>query len=204
MKRKRLLRRYKIETKENLDQVIEELKQKVSAKTQRFSRHKERQKQYYQNKMFRTDHKKFYNLPRHTNTNVKKAPSKEDTENFWRAIYGEKVWHDEEANWIKNQRQQNPCMEWIPISETEVTIALRTTLNWKAPGRDQIPNFWLKQLTATHKYSAPVFNKLTEEDQTPEWLTAGVTLLIPKNQNIEKPKKYRSITCLPTIYKLIT
>jgi hypothetical protein len=33
MKRKRLVRKYKIETKENLDQVIEKLKQKVSAKT---------------------------------------------------------------------------------------------------------------------------------------------------------------------------
>jgi hypothetical protein len=33
MKRRRLLRKYKVETKENLDQVIEELKQKVSAKT---------------------------------------------------------------------------------------------------------------------------------------------------------------------------
>jgi hypothetical protein len=32
-KRKRLLRKYKIETKENLGQVTEELKQKVSAKT---------------------------------------------------------------------------------------------------------------------------------------------------------------------------
>jgi hypothetical protein len=43
-----------------------------------------------------------------------------------------------------------------------------------------------------------------EEDQTREWLTAGVTLLIPKNENTEKPKNYRPITCLPTIYKLIT
>jgi hypothetical protein len=68
-----------------------------------------------------------------------------------------------------------------PISETEITMALRTTLNWKAPGRDQIPNFWLKQLTATHKYLATLFNKLIEEEQTPEWPTAGVTLLIPKN-----------------------
>jgi hypothetical protein len=34
MKRERLLRKYKIEMKENLDQVIEELKQKVSTKTQ--------------------------------------------------------------------------------------------------------------------------------------------------------------------------
>jgi hypothetical protein len=33
---------------------------------------------------------------------------------------------------------------------------------------------------------------------------AGVTLLIPKNKNTEKAKNYRPITCLPTIYKLIT
>jgi hypothetical protein len=51
MKGKRLLRKYKIETKENLDQVTEELKQKVSPKAQRLSRYKKRQKQYYQNKM---------------------------------------------------------------------------------------------------------------------------------------------------------
>jgi hypothetical protein len=74
--------------------------------------------------MFRTDCKKFYNLFRHTNTNVKKAPRKEDIENFWRTIFREKVWHNEEAYWIKNQRQQNPCMEWRPIFETEVTMAL--------------------------------------------------------------------------------
>jgi hypothetical protein len=47
-------------------------------------------------------------------------------------------------------------------------MELKTTLNWKAPGRDQIPNFWLKQLTATHTYLATVFNKLIEEDQIPE------------------------------------
>jgi hypothetical protein len=95
-------------------------------------------------------------------------------------------------------------MEWSPVSETEVTLALRTTLNWKGPRRDQIPNLWLNRLTATHKYLASLFNKLIEEDETPEWLTAGVTLLIPKNENTEKPKNYRPITCLPTIYKLIT
>jgi hypothetical protein len=42
MKRERLLSKYKIDTKENLDQVSEELKQKVSAKTQRLSRYKKR------------------------------------------------------------------------------------------------------------------------------------------------------------------
>jgi hypothetical protein len=153
--------------------------------------------------MFRTGCKKFYNLLRYTNTNVKKAPSKEDIENFWGAIYREKVRHNE-ANSIKNQRQQNSCMEWGPISETEVTRTLRTTINWKAPGRDHISNFCLKQLMATHKHLATLFNKLTDEDQTPEWLMAGVTLLIPKNENTEKSKNYRPTICLPTIYKLIT
>ena len=38
IKRTRLLKKYNIETKESLDQRIEELKQKVSAKTQRLSR----------------------------------------------------------------------------------------------------------------------------------------------------------------------
>jgi hypothetical protein len=77
-------------------------------------------------------------------------------------------------------------------------------LNWKAPRRDQIANFWLKQLTATHKHIAALFNKLIEEDQIPECLKAGVTFLIPKNENIENPKDYRPVTCLPTIYKLHT
>jgi hypothetical protein len=44
LKRERLLTKYKIEPKENLDQVIEELKQTVSGKTQRLSRYKKRQK----------------------------------------------------------------------------------------------------------------------------------------------------------------
>ena len=32
----------------------------------------------------------------------------------------------------------------------------------------------------------------------------GVTFLIPKNENTENPKNYRPVTCLPTIYKLMT
>jgi hypothetical protein len=95
-------------------------------------------------------------------------------------------------------------MEWSPIREKDVAEALRTTLNWKAPGRDQIPNFWLKQLTATHKHIAAIFNKLIEEDSIPEWLTAGVTYLIPKKENTEHQKNYRPVTCLPTTYKLFT
>jgi hypothetical protein len=95
-------------------------------------------------------------------------------------------------------------MDWSPVSEMEVTEVLRIMLNWKAPGRDQIAKFWLQQLTEIHTYIATLFDKLAEVDQIPEWLMTRVTILIPKNENTEKPKNYRPITCLPTIYKTIT
>jgi len=45
---------------------------------------------------------------------------------------------------------------------------------------------------------------MTEEGQIPEWLMTGVTILISKDENSERPKNYRPITCLPTVYKTIT
>jgi len=35
-------------------------------------------------------------------------------------------------------------------------------------------------------------------------LTVGVKFLIAKNDNTENPKNYGPVTCLPTMYKLIT
>ena len=94
----------------------------------------------------------------------------------------------------------------MPIKSkfVQLRMALRTTINWKPPGRDQIANFWLMQLSATHRYLATLFNTLIKEDQILEWLMAGVTMLIPNNENTERLKIYRPVICLPTIYKTIT
>src|SRR5215469_5989297 len=70
IKRNRLPKKYNIEAKESLDQLTEELKQKVSAKTQRLFRYRKRQTQYYQNKLFRTDCKTLYNHLQQPNPNV--------------------------------------------------------------------------------------------------------------------------------------
>ncbi len=79
----KLFKKYNIEMKdwkqmkEGLAQLIEELKQKISAKTQRLARYKKRQDQYYHNKFFKTDCKKFYNRLGKTYRIVKEAPDKE-------------------------------------------------------------------------------------------------------------------------------
>jgi hypothetical protein len=43
-------------------------------------------------------------------------------------------------------------MNWIPVGTTETTSFLSKTHNWKCPGNDQIPNYWLKAFPATHRY----------------------------------------------------
>jgi hypothetical protein len=92
----------------------------------------------------------------------------------------------------------------IKTKSGNLRMAITATINWKHPARDQIADFWLMQLTARQKYLATLFNTLIKEDQILEWLMTGVTLLIPKNKNTERPKNYRPVTCLPTIYKTIT
>jgi hypothetical protein len=54
-----------------------------------------------------------------------------------------------------------------------------------------------------HKYLATIFDKLSEENQILEWMMPGATICIPKNENIEKGKNYRLVTCLLKIHKTI-
>jgi hypothetical protein len=78
------------------------------------------------------------------------------------------VKHNEEAEWIRRkerekEKEKTNSMNWIPIGTTETTSFLSKTNNWKFPGIDQIPNYWLKAFTATHIYITKTFNILIEK-----------------------------------------
>jgi len=45
---------------------------------------------------------------------------------------------------------------------------------------------------------------IQEPDSAPEWMTEGKTTLVSKKGEENEAKNYRHITCLPTIYKLLT
>jgi hypothetical protein len=82
---------------------------------------------------------------------------------------------------------------------------LSKTHNWKSPGSDQIPHYWLKAFPATHIYITKFFNTITEEPkQMPDWLTTGITYLLPKSGETKEQKNYRPITCLSTVCKMLT
>jgi hypothetical protein len=75
----------------------------------------------------------------------------------------------------------------------------------KSPGNNQTQNYWLKAFPATHKYITKNFNAIIEEpEKASEWLTTGITYLIPKSGDNKEVRNYRPITCLTTMYKTIT
>ena len=99
-------------------------------------------------------------------------------------------------NEVKTSRPKPSCsvQKW-----KEVIIKKK---NWSSPGIDGIQNYWIKTITAVWHAEINEINKyLNSEKEIPEWLGRGRTVLIPKSNDLTKKEKYRSITCLITMYK---
>ena len=55
--------------------------------------------------------------------------------------------------------------------------------NWKLPGPDRLPNFWIKQCKSLHKPMAEAYSEIIKDPkQTPDWLVEGATNLLPKKE----------------------
>jgi len=77
--------------------------------------------------------------------------------------------------------------------------------NQSAPGADCIRAFWWKKFPSLEDHLLQFFQKMLDnEEDIPQWLVEGRTLLIPKDGDLSKPKNYRPITCLNTLYKTFT
>ena len=204
---RRLKYKYKL-THSNLKTVKENIKQKMQLKAQRKRRFEKRTNFYRQNLIFKTDPKKFYREIGKKPIKIEEVPPIEEVEKFWKAIWSEGKSYNKDAPWIENIVQENEkikVQEWKEISLEEITNNIQKAHNWKSPGIDKVPNFWLKSLVAVHNKLALSFSKIINHpDTAPNWLTDGITYLLPKNHETKNPKNYRPITCLSTTYKLLT
>ena len=139
---------------------------------------------------------------------MKEPPSPQKLEEYWRPLFETEVVHNQEAEWIRDIEQLNetkPQMQEPNFITADIICKLAKFANYKKPGIDNIPNFWLKQLTALHGHYCACFNRMLRgEEATPSWFTKGQTSLIPKASATQQPDKYRPICCLNTTYKLFT
>lgn len=194
--------------RETIIETLDTLKQKLAVYSTRLRRYKESFERKVQNHTFYTNEKKFY-LGLNTEKDIKIIPpTKEEIETFWQSIWSVPVQHNDNTPWIRQEKQR--CSD-IP-QQTDITITcdelqkiIGKTHNWKAPGSDNIHNFWYKKLTSTHNILTQHINLIIQNPiRCPKFLMEGRTYIKPKTEATEDPANYRPITCLQTIYKIIT
>ena len=105
----------------------------------------------------------------------------EEVEQFCSEIWENNKSHNETAEWIRKQEEQHKEWESQPcqaINADRVTNAVKKSSDWKSPGKDKVTNFLLKHLSILKTYT----NIIEKTEGTSEWLTEGLTYLLPKNE----------------------
>lgn len=184
------------------------LKQKIAALGNRVRRYRIRSSRYQQNLQFNRDTKKFYrNLHQNQSTDTR-VPDQESMKTFWQGIWSKPIRHDPEAYWIpklRNETKNIRQMEHPQVTAADINTVVLRLKNWSAPGVDGIHNYWWKAFKSTHLVLAKQFQRACEKpDIIPPYFTLGLTHMLPKTGDPEDPKNYRPITCLSTVYKILT
>lgn len=193
-------------------QFLDTLKQKLCVTASRLKRYTNCTLRKKQNSQFNNSEKQFYrqlktsHMVTPINNSLTLNPQK--TYEYWNNIWANPVIHNDTAPWIETEINTCfgiPPMEFKHIPVDVFKIALYRAHNWKAPGSDNIQNFWYKKFTSLHSILYNHINDFVSQPHTmPEFITEGKTYLIPKGKISDKPEQYRPITCLQTMYKLIT
>jgi hypothetical protein len=110
--KRKIFQKYKVTNAREVAQLTETLKQKVQAKAQRIRRYEKRETQYIENKTFKEDTKTFYRNLGTKNTEVREPPSMAEVEPYWKSLWGEKVLHNERAEWITKEERRK-SVTWI-------------------------------------------------------------------------------------------
>ena len=135
----------KLERKCNIEQkgekvVIEELKQRLQAKSVKLKRYEQRIHRYQVNRLFQQDQKRVYQQINWTSRSFSEVrPDAEESQQFWRDIWGKEVLHNENAEWLKELKKERveARQEDIVItngdSKVEEDPQLEGTLPWWRP-----------------------------------------------------------------------
>ncbi|XP_039276066.1 uncharacterized protein LOC111055986 [Nilaparvata lugens] len=186
----------------------EHLRQRIAALGSRIRRYNEAAKRRKDETDFATRQRDLYRqLEGDKGSTQQHFPDKKSMEEFWGGIWSVPKQHSQ-SYWLQDENvalQDVPRMAEVVITAADVKKAISKTQNWKAPGIDGIHNVWWKYLPSTHPVLANLFQEAIQQpDVLKDSFSMGITYMLPKKKDSLDPKDYRPITCLPTIYKLLT
>ena len=146
--------RYRVKRK-GLKTVTQELKQRMLAKSAKVRRYQQRIEQLRQNRIFYFEQKKMYAEFNRYGLRLSDVPNAEESKIFWGDIWSVGKGHNREAEWlkdIKNELGKNKHLqERVVISVEKVTKQCSKMPNWKAPGKDGVQGYWIKNLSNLHE-----------------------------------------------------
>ena len=186
--------------------VMEELKQRITAKATKVKRYDNRIKQFQDNRNFQTNQGRFFKNLEGKEERTK-SPNAEDATAFWKGIWNTKVEHKWDVEWIDKVKEKmlSEKQNTMKITKDDVKRKLKSMPDWKRAGPDKIQGFWLKSFAAVHEVLATVLNEGIEVEDVPGWLVEGRTILVMKDsKNGTEVGKYKPVACLNLIWKLLT
>ena len=198
--------KYRIKRK-GLKTVIEELKQRMLAKSAKLKRYEQIIGQFRQNRIF---DRKIYAELNGNGIRSNDVPNAEESTKFWGDIWGVRKKHNREAEWLKDLKRERVKDEFpqerVTISVEKIRKQCRKIPHWKASGRDGVQGYWIKNLSSLREPVSSQINRiLMGEDDLPERMAHCRTVLCQKDlRKGNTAHGYRPITCLPLIWKLLT
>ena len=126
-----LKKEYKIKAKA-FNTVIEERKQRISAKTLKLKRDKSAVKQYRQNRTFKNNQNALYEQLNGKMRQKQVMLVAEESIKFWSELWDKPVDHNRNAEWIMTIKKELKCVTQqgnINITKEDVSIYLRKISN---------------------------------------------------------------------------
>ena len=102
---KELYEKYRVK-KKGLKAVIEELKQRILAKSAKVKRYEQRIEQFRQHRIFHLDQKKIYAELNGNGISSNGVPNAEECIKLWGNIWGVTKEHNREAEWLKDLKKE--------------------------------------------------------------------------------------------------
>lgn len=190
--------------------VRDELSQKCKAKGARLRRYNKATRRKEDNFQYSKCPKKFYQKLENPTDDRRMDIEMDSSQffSFWRDTWATPSNFKTDTEWmnvVENSTHDINAMPQIQFTKDDIAICLKSLRNWRAPGPDGIQNFWLKTFGGNGEAIARCFNKIIENPSAlPTFLASGNTFLFYKKGDRSKPENYRPITCLSSVYKLLT
>ena len=185
------------------------MKQDLASACEKLRRRKVVNEHQRINRLFSNNAKSVYRkFKAEEEINIKKTPSADQVNSFWKDIWGKETPFNSQADWLKKLETEY-CRHVEPEEYTLTMEIFKKILarmpNNKASRVDLIIILWIKRLSATHPYLLRILKEvMVGEADMPTWLAITKTMLTPKNQDMHQPENYQQIVLQNNMFKVYT